>query len=172
MSPSTGHRLADDSVAASASDPTDGVHEEAANLPSDGHGQPDEPRLQPDAASAAEAQSPPSAPVPAAIVTAAAATEDTNGHSARPAADSVAVDHAQPSPRATHALPVALNGEPHSQPALQSSQHGARLPAPSPTRSPAAAGTRAASLSGPHSPAVAAAVGVITGKLSACCGSD
>jgi hypothetical protein len=167
MPPSNGHRVGDGSVAASASHPTGGVHEEVAQPTTEDHAQPDEPRMQPTAASCAEAQSTPSAPVPAAPVAATAPTEDANGHSTRHAAGPVAADDAGRSPRAVHTLPVALNGAAQSDPAPQSPQHGASLPAPSPARSPAASGTRTASLSGPHSPAVAAAVGVITGEMLA-----
>ena len=166
--PADGLEVAPDSQAAGA------VAEEAAKDVSEHPAQPDEsstplaidtPAAE---APAAEHQASPAAAGSDRQSGAAALSDHAKGRDEAPIS-AVAADAPAPSQQGTPPPPPAphLNGATrHGATPSQSPQAGARLPAPSPARSPASGGLRGASVPGSHSPAVAAALGVITGEAA------
>ena len=165
-----GDHPADGLEAAPDSQAAGGVAQDATNDVSEGPAQPDESGMPPasdtpGAPLGREPQSSLARPAPNNAIRGDASElrEPANGRSEAPtdaaAADDPA-DSQQETPPAAH-----LNGTArHSATPPQSPLAGARLPAPSPARSPASGGLRSAPVPGSHSPAVAAALGVITGE--------
>ena len=159
---------ADGSSAASASQAADGGHDEEANRTAEQRPTwADEARQPLDAetlgtAPVSECQSSPTADSVDTHGDAAAHLQQANG-STGPPADAASADDPGP-PRQTELPPAALlNGATHVA-APESPQRGAGLPPPSPARAPAPSGLSSAPAPGSHSPAVAAALGVITGQ--------